>query len=102
MVEFSRIGSTTPAQPGRIHVKAQDPPDGARRRLGKSWLFLLFLLFLQQIISRQDLDSRRNPGRPASRRTKEQQKPAVLPLFPEKAVKHRKARQYRLTVHRLA
>jgi hypothetical protein len=47
--------------------------------MGKSWLFLLFL---QQIISHRDLDSRRNPGQPAGRRTKEQQKLAVLPLFP--------------------
>jgi hypothetical protein len=81
MVEFSRIGSTTPAQPRRLHEKAQTPANGARRRIGKSWLFLLFS---QQIISQRDLDSRRNPGRPAGRRTKEQQKLAVLPCFPEK------------------
>jgi hypothetical protein len=63
MVEFSRIGSTTPARPRRIDEKAQTPwtvPDDA-------WQILAVLLFLQQIISQRDLDSRRNPGRPAGR-----------------------------------
>jgi hypothetical protein len=78
MVEFSRIWSTTPARPRRIDEKAQSRrtvPDDA-------WQILAVFAVLQQIISQRDLDSRRNPGRPAGRRTKEQPKLAVLSLFP--------------------
>jgi hypothetical protein len=84
MVEFSRIGSTTPAQPRRIHEKAQTPrtvPDEALAHLGCfccscGKLSASEILIPAEILSGWRVDERKNS-----------QSGLFYRCFPEKAVK---------------